>query len=79
MKLWITKYALTQGVYETEVEACSGFADMYKGMGQYSQFYHRKDYEFTKAEADAKAIDMAKKKKIGLLKSIAKLEKRYGV
>ena len=78
-KVWVTKYALTQGIFEEEVTFGSGTTEMVvtnhdNGCGNY---YHGKGREWheTKASAVAKADEMRKAKIASMKKKIMKLEK----
>ena len=77
MKVWISKYALTQGIFETEAEICETFADMIKCVGEWGAFYHGegKEWHKTKEEAIVKAEEMRLKKIESLKKQIDKLTK----
>lgn len=57
MKVWITKYALTQGIYEAEVEQSLRSPSMVsqKQANSYSLCYHGEDQEWHRTEAGAKA------------------------
>lgn len=75
MKVWITKYALTRGVFEMEVKSQSedgtavygkSWDDYYRGEGRE---WHR-----TKVSAIKKAEEMRQKKIASLLKQIEKLK-----
>ena len=80
MKVWITKYALSQGIYTHDnVEVC---ADINPNMihcpgapGEMASVYHGKEWWKTEAEARAQAEKMRKDKIESLKKAIAKLEK----
>lgn len=82
MKVWITKYALTKGIIETEVyENCLGtdptgnmISIREKG---YVSYFHGKGNEWhtTKESAITKANEMRQKKISSLKKQIEKLEK----
>lgn len=82
MKVWITKYALTKGIIETDVyEEClgtdpSGNMISVKSNG-YVSYFHGKgnDWHTTKESAIQKAEEMRKKKISSLKKQIEKLEK----
>lgn len=74
MKVFITKYALTQGIIETDdAEICS-IAEKMISSPKYG-FFHGKDWHDTQAEAIAFAEEMRTKKIASLKKQIAKLEK----
>ena len=80
MKVWITKYALTKGIEEADVELTST-ADLVversSGALGCDQYYHGKGKEWhqTKIEAIQRAEEMRKKKIDSLRKQIEKLEK----
>lgn len=67
IKVWIAKYALTQGIYEIEVIDCGG--GMVKG--EHYNFFHREgdQWHATKESAIKKAEKMR-------LRKIASLEKQ---
>lgn len=74
MKAWITKYALTQGILEREVEDRGG--GLVKDISSYiPSYYHKKDYCLDKESAIAKAEEMRQKEIISLKNKIEKLEK----
>ena len=76
MKVWITKYALTQGILEKEAEICSTVPDntMIKTVGsKYPEYYHGSDWHYTNEEAVAKAEKMRRNKIESLRKQIKKL------
>lgn len=79
MKVWITKYALTQGIYECEAEVCENInPDMIEvRSNRHSAYYHNEGVEWhkTKEAALEKAEEMRKKKIESLKKQIVKLEK----
>ena len=72
MKVWITKYALTQGIFEKECQ--------YRGdgmiMDELNTCYHGegKDWHRTKESAVKRAEEMRQKKIQSLQKKIKKLE-----
>ena len=63
MKVWITKYALTRGIIETE-----NLNDYYSGKG-YSWMHYNKESAIKKAE------EMRQKKIASLKEQIEKLER----
>lgn len=74
MKVWIVKYALTQGIIEKEVRGCKN--DMVADDTSYiTAHYHKEDYCLDKQSALAKAEQMRQKKIASLKKQIEKLEK----
>ena len=83
-KAWITKYALTQGIYEIEVRRCDtnpaehsyGMVEDKVGPGQMSNYYHGEGNEWHQTESDAikKALDIADKKLKALRNQIKNIE-----
>lgn len=76
MKVYITKYALTQGIFEAEAEECPGFKGMIEISGEYPEYYHGegKDWHRTKAGAVKRAEEMREKKILSLQKQIERLK-----
>jgi hypothetical protein len=71
--VYITKYALTKGIYKA--------VGMYFPDGEYFKhresrwsFISRKSYEFTLEEAQTKAVELAKIKKSSIEKQLAKID-----
>jgi hypothetical protein len=77
MKVWITKYALTTGIFEVEVRDVENGMVAHKQQGCYDIYYHGQgnEWHLNVESAIAKAEDMRKKKIAALKKQIAKLEK----
>jgi len=80
MKFWISKYALTQGIYEVEAEKTTNHLGEVETMIMHKVdgmlvMYHGKEWHVTKEEAMRKAEEMRLKKIESLKKSIIKLEK----
>lgn len=74
MKAWITKYALTKGILEKEVEDCGD--GMVSERGRYFlACYRGTDWHTDKKSAIAKAEEMRKKKIASLKKQIENLER----
>lgn len=77
MRVWITKYALTQGIIEKEVrEGGKGFEGMIVTKDKYPACFHGegKEWHRTKESAIKEAEEMRKKKIESLKKQIKKLE-----
>jgi len=76
MKIYVTKYALTQGIYEVEAEDETGgiFVAFSGSNRSYTTYYHKGEYELTHAAAVTKANEMREKKIASLKKQIKKLE-----
>lgn len=80
MKLYITKYALTNGIIEVDTEILTdtfgGKFISVKIFGfHYEQFFGAKDFRQTRKSAIKKAEEMRAKKIASLKKQIEKLEK----
>lgn len=76
MKVWITKYALTTGIYEIEAEITEN-GSAYDMHASLPTFYCKegKDWHRTKEDAIQRAEAMRQKKIASLKKQIEKLEK----
>lgn len=76
MKVWITKYALSTGIFEMDVEMQSEDGKTVYGKS-WEQIFRGQGVEWckTKAEAIARGEEMKKKKIDSLKKQIEKLEK----
>lgn len=70
---WISKYALTKGVYSVEI--AHKFGEYVSAKGLYHSFKLGRDAWPTRAEALIEGEAMRKKRIASLRKSIAKLEK----
>ena len=84
MNVWITKYALTQGIEEIDSNQVKEFEMTDTGClcfrrnGKYSfvtEIYSQKEWYRTKESAIKKAEEMRQKKIASLKKQIEKLEK----
>lgn len=81
MKVWITKYALTEGIREADVDQPSAEPSMVveepKSNDRYRQYFHGEGREWhrTREAAEAKAEQMRQAKIASLKKQIAKLER----
>jgi hypothetical protein len=79
MQVYITKYALTQGIYKAKVEDCGG--GMVKTPGSFTegggQCFHGegRDWHRTREEAVKRANEMRDKRIKSLAKSMKKLER----
>lgn len=77
MKVWITKYALTQGIYETEGEIAKSNSDMFctpKIMESYASYYFKPYWHETKEDAIAHAEKLRAAKIKSLEKQLAKIK-----
>jgi hypothetical protein len=77
MKVWITKYALTQGILEKEVQIANTCSDLVNVVGESLETYYGKDREWhlSKDGAINKAEKMRVSKINSLKEQIAKLER----
>jgi methyl coenzyme M reductase beta subunit len=78
IKAWITKHALTQGIYSVKAEVCLDISDkmistMESG-GVMQQCFHKPDWHESWLAAVVRAEDMRKKKIASIKKQIKKLE-----
>ncbi len=73
---WITKYALSQGVFVKRVEVCTETSlDMVETVGdKYLGLYHRPDWHRTEEEAVARVRVMVAAKRKALAKQSARLD-----
>jgi hypothetical protein len=76
LNVWITKYALTLGIFNRDVEHCLDISDNMVSdiTNKYNQCWHKPDWHLTKEEAIARAEDMRVQKIKSLNKAIKKLE-----
>jgi hypothetical protein len=77
MIVWITKYALTQGIFRADAEVTLDLPNMATiyHPGGLSAHFHGKDWHTTEADALKRAEDMRKQKIESLYKKIYKLER----
>lgn len=75
MKVWITKYALTTGIFEMTAEITE-HGSAYDMHSSFPTYYHGegKEWHKTKESAIARAEEMRHKKIASLKKQIEKLE-----
>lgn len=73
MRVWVTKYALTQGIYEREVRDC-GDDMIADDSTHFTTYLHKGDWHTSKKDAILKADEMRKKKIESLKKKIKQLE-----
>lgn len=78
MKAWITKYALTQGIYEIDAEICTNTStDMIQDINNKYIYYHGegRQWHSTKEAAIIKATQMRDRKVKALHTQLNKLNK----
>ncbi len=73
--IWITKYALSSGIFsvDTEVEGGSRMASYRRTPDHYTSYVHGNDWHLSRDEAVKRAEEMRKKKIESLQKQIKKL------
>lgn len=76
MKVWITKYALTQGIRETEAERSSAHNDMIYPIDNRYEYYHGEgnEWHLDKESAIKKAEEIRDKKIKFVQKQLEKLK-----
>lgn len=76
MKVWITKYALTQGIVEAEAKKTSNdsVSINIKDLAFPTNWFYKGDWHENKNDAIKKAEEMRQKKNASLKKQIEKLE-----
>ena len=77
MKIWVTKYALTQGIFEYEVPdvpVTENTIAVPAVDGNFPTYFHGPDWHRTKEDAIERANFMRIKKRLSLRKQIAKLD-----
>lgn len=75
MKVWITKYALTKGIYEAELKKEFSCRTIWiQRKGRYAESFDGKDWHKTKKAAIERAEEMQIKKIASLKKQIKKIE-----
>jgi hypothetical protein len=75
MKVWITKYALTQGLFEMNAEMCDHGSKVYaKGKAPGGGSIFTREWTKTRAEAVLKAEAMRKARIASLKRSIANMQ-----
>jgi hypothetical protein len=73
--IWITKYALTSGIFEADAEIESNIAYVSKNLnGSFLQHYLNNDWHLTEEAAKKRAQEMKIKKISSLQKQIKKIE-----
>lgn len=76
MKAYISKYALTKGIFEVEAAKIRDNEIVVDIGIVSSEFFHANEWHTTRAEAINRAEEMRLKKIESLKKQIAKLEKK---
>lgn len=74
MKTYITKYALTEGIFEKEVRQSRDYPTMVSVEGRSLECYHGNDWHLTMEAALERAEEMRIKKIESLKKSLQKME-----
>ena len=76
MKIWVTKYALTEGIRETEAETFKNFPNMVKDVDRPTCYLHGEGREWhrTRDSAVKRAEQMRLAKIASVRKQLAQLE-----
>ena len=73
--VWITKYALTVGIYPATINGFGGIAhSMIEAQAEYATYYHKPYWHASKEDAIAHAESMRQRKIAVIKKSLSKLE-----
>ena len=72
---WITKYALTKGIFSATVEDCSVSEMVVDTEAEYATYYHKNEWHRSKEKAVRRAEEMRTIKIASLTKSIEKINK----
>ena len=75
MKVWITKYALTKGIYAMDARGSHSDGMVICEDDHRTQFLHGNEWHKTKSSAIARAEEMQTKKLASLKKQLKKIEK----
>lgn len=71
--VWITKYALTQGIFEVDARRCDSADQMIEVPGSFSAYYHKPYWHESREEAVSHAKQMRDKKVASIEKKLKKL------
>lgn len=74
MRVYITKYALTQGIFEVEVDACDGNPGLVADRARFVSHYRKPDWHLTREEAVSRARVMQASKLGALRRQIRHIE-----
>jgi hypothetical protein len=74
MKVWITKYALTKGIYTLEAEDSGDGMVKYGKPVDWSQYYHGNEWHRTNDAAVQHVATMISAKRKAIAKQMAKLD-----
>lgn len=72
-KVFVTKYALTTGIFEVEAKVSDGMASFKRGESYFMEFAHRNEFHLTREAAVARAEEMRIKKLQSIDKQIKKI------
>jgi hypothetical protein len=73
MKVYITKYALTKGIFELDAVQTDN-PRMIASRGQWTNYYHKPDWHSSKSDAINRAEDMREAKIKSLEKQLKKIK-----
>jgi len=74
MQVWITKYALTIGIMERDVDPPEDGTIAVRDPGVFTKYYHHGEWFETPSEARDRAEEMRNRKIASVKKQLAKLE-----
>lgn len=74
MKVWITKWTLTRGVFEVDAEVCTGGNGRLIRTAQYGLF-HKPDWHTNWIDAEARVLSMVTARITSLEKQVSKLRR----
>ena len=74
MRVFITKYALTKGIYEADVRKCEGCPDMVVEQSGWGNYWQKGQWHLTREEAVDRARVMQASKLRALRQQIRKIE-----
>ena len=72
IKVWITRYALTKGVYSVEGEESGNMLVVPGGARSFTQYFHGNDWHKTELAAIEHAVLMSSKRSNSLKKALSK-------
>jgi hypothetical protein len=80
IKVWVTKYALTSGIFEAQAEICADIdpqmISLKRSQGHLQENFHGKDWHTSVEAAFKRANEMKEKKIVSLEKQIEELRKK---
>jgi len=74
MTIWITKYALTKGIYSVEAEVTENMAVVRGASFRHTDYFHKGEWWEAELDAKKKAEEMRKTRIASLKKSLKKMQ-----